>query len=136
MRKMTTPKARIEAPDRLRLRLIQPGLWRLLSDYKWTFKPCAGSEVHVCVPRDFQTTLASPRPVGWIFDLLGLPRAPFVIHDWFYELVRRKVITRAYSDAVFLESMRVYELHWAWRGIIWAAVRLFGWFFVLWKSPQ
>jgi hypothetical protein len=84
------------------------------------------AERKIVVPKGFRTDLASVPRLPIIFLLCGdTSSEAAVVHDYLYstQQVRRRM-----ADAVLLEASRITGVP-AWRRyMIWAGVRLFGWF--------
>lgn len=107
--------------DRLRLEKTN-GQWRLLHELRYD-SPLLDAQV--VVPTGFMTDLASVPRLPFAYWLAGnTSHAPAVIHDFLY---RTRMVSRAVADAVLAEAMAAVGEP-AWRqGLMWLAVRLFGW---------
>jgi len=85
----------------------------------------AGAKLAVIVPEEFETDFASTPRILWpIFPPTGKYTAAAVVHDYLY---RRGAVQRVVADAVFLAAMKELGVARWRRGIMYAAVRLFGW---------
>ena len=99
--------------------------WIILSDFGYEVGEEGSGDV-IGVPIGFHTDFASiPRPLWAIFPRWGKYGNAAVIHDFLYWEQDR---TRVESDRVFLEAMRVLNVSFFIRKLIYYAVRLFGWF--------
>jgi hypothetical protein len=79
----------------------------------------------LAVPRGFRTDLASvPRIFRSIVDNDGEVSAAAVLHDWLYS---EQEFPRRECDAIFLEALALSDVGALKRGIMWLAVRAFGW---------
>jgi len=90
------------------------------------------SKEFVHVPEGFPTDFASiPRPFWIIFPPDGQYTQAAVLHDYLYH---SRIYKRKKSDLIFLEAMKVLEVPFWKRRIIFRAVRWFGW--IPWKKNQ
>lgn len=107
--------------DRLRLEKVN-GQWRLLHELRYD---SARLNARLVVPAGFVTDLASVPRLPFAFWFTGdTAHAPTVVHDFLYGT---RMVPRAVADAIFAEAMvDIGEPAWR-RGLMWAAVRLFGW---------
>jgi len=98
------------------------GLWELVEPLVYE-SDVAG--MTITVPAGFKTDFASVLRLPVIYLLFGdKAHAPATVHDYLYHsgLVKRKT-----ADDVFAEAMRAStRLSAVERGMMWAAVRLFG----------
>lgn len=79
----------------------------------------------IIVPSGFQTDLASiPRPLWSILPPIGKYDAAAVLHDYFYQT---NGVTRSQADAVLNEAMEVMHVTDTTRRLIYAGVRVLGW---------
>lgn len=102
---------------------------KLRTHYRARWLDDAGDEDTVEVEKGFTCDLSSiPRVFQRVVPKVGLHDGPSIVHDWCYVHLWR---TRAATDRLFLESMRVVGVHWLRRHIIYLAVRAGGW--VLWN---
>lgn len=84
-----------------------------------------GSKDSITVPKGFKTDLASiPWPASMFIPIVGRYNQSAILHDFLYSTQER---LRKEADKIFLESMKVLEVHWFKRNIMFFAVRLFGW---------
>jgi|SRR3569623_156707 len=79
----------------------------------------------ITVPAGFQTDLASVPRLPVVYWLTGATsNAAAVVHDYLYST---RILPRDVADAVLREASAVTDVP-AWRrGLMWAAVRVFGW---------
>ena len=111
-----------------------PRLIALPPDYKLFEVPVAfayhvGSEDStdvIYIPKGFICDGASIPKIFW--SLIGGPLGPYapaaVVHDFLYRFQTR---TRAESDRIFLEAMKVLKVSWWRRRTMWLAVRSWAW---------
>lgn len=96
--------------------------WRLTQPIRCTW---VGGEVEV--PAGFQTDLASvPRPFRSLISVVGDWNRPAVIHDWLY-CTRPVKWTRRDADRLFLACLRAEGVWSVKRALMYAGVRLGGW---------
>jgi len=95
--------------------------WELSSELIWR----NGHEVNITVPSSFKSDLASvPRILWTLFPPYGTYTSAAILHDWLYTDGK---LSRAECDAIFLAAMKSCGTSFVTRGIIYLAVRLFGW---------
>ena len=83
------------------------------------------SEDLIDVPLGFMTDFASvPRPLWWIFPRWGRYGNAAVIHDYLYWI---RIRSRKESDNIFLEAMRVLQVGFVTRTLLYLGVRIGGW---------
>ena len=101
--------------------------WRKISTIwarrKWQLKiPLVYDEI--VVPKGFVTDFATiPRILWPIFPPYGRHTKAAILHDYLYTSC---TCSRRQSDKIFREAMKKDGVGWLRRGIMWAAVRLFG----------
>lgn len=128
------------AGDRLDLRLIEGGPyrgeWLVLAPYvrQWHGRPIAVPAGFVTDGPSVPPRLRSFLPVrGWMW-----PAA--VCHDYAYVSAReggQLQLTRAEADAMFFDLLKADGVGWLARNIMWAAVRLGGWWrWQGWHRPR
>ena len=116
MSQFTTP-LRFEDIDGRLFKILEPFIYHV---------GCVESQEIITVPKDFITDFASiPR---LFYTLVGPPTGRYgkaaVIHDFLYHT---QVYTRARSDSIFLEAMKVLRVPWYKRYTMYLTVRSFGW---------
>lgn len=119
----------------LDLRALEDDEWLVLSELHYRLSPelaqkgPAGCGKVLTVPRGFVTDLASvPDVMRSFISGTRETRKPAVLHDYLYG---RRIGTRAWADAVFLEAMKSTRTGFAKRWACWLGVRVGGW--VIWK---
>ena len=115
----------------LDLRALDNDEWLVISELKYKLtrelvhKGPDGCGYILTVPRGFVTDLASvPRVARSLVTGLDETRKPATLHDYLY---RRRVGSRAWADAVFLEAMKSTQTGFIKRWACWLAVRIGGW---------
>ena len=104
---------RVEFLDDEHARLLAP----LVYD-----SPTAG---RITVPAGFETDFASVPRIPFAYWLAGnTAHGPAIVHDWLY---RTHQVSRRQADAVFYEAMGAWGMMGWRRGLMWGAVRAFGW---------
>lgn len=99
----------------------ETGLWMLVRPLRYSTR--AGDEI--VIPAGFRTDLASiPRAFHWLIPVNGRHRAAAILHDYLFVV---QTLTRAETDALFLEAMTDSGVSWAQRSAMYAAVRAGGW---------
>ena len=105
------------------------------SSYEWVLSRrliYSGRDHEFLIPAGFQTDFASvPRPLWVLFPPYGKYTKAAVVHDWLY--VERPV-SRKDADGIFRRIMRELGVPWWRRYLMWAAVRIGGWF--IWKDGK
>lgn len=98
--------------------------WVIMKDFGYDVG-AEGSSDRISVPLGFMTDFASvPRPFWSILPQWGKYGNAAVIHDFLYWEQRR---TRKEADDIFLEAMGVLGVSKLTAGVMYWAVRLFGW---------
>ena len=90
----------------------------------------AESGERIEIPAGFLTDYASiPKMFRNIYEPSGPARFPAILHDFLYQRRGYGIYykTRAETDALFLEAMRLVGVDFVQRTTIYNAVRLFGW---------
>ena len=90
----------------------------------------AESGERIEIPAGFLTDYASiPKMFRNIYEPSGPARFPAILHDFLYQRRGYGIYykTRAETDALFLEAMRLVGVDFVQRMTIYNAVRLFGW---------
>lgn len=102
------------------------GKWELVEDLIYD-----GNRDTFIVPAGFKTDFASVPRVFWNIIPPTSPRytKAAVLHDWFYA---KQGVTRSDADGLFRRIMRDSGVGKVKRGIMWLAVRAFGW--LSWKK--
>ena len=99
-------------------------LWRLAEPFVYHLG-IEGSGVEISVPLDFITDLTSvPWGFRWIIPAWGKYGKAAVLHDYLYFV---GIYDRVVCDAIFVEAMHTLGVSWIVRGLIYKAVRYFGW---------
>lgn len=84
------------------------------------------------VPAKFTTDFASVPRIFWnILPPWGKYGKAAVLHDWLYH---KQTYTRARTDKIFLEAMKVLGVPWHRRSTIYWGVRVGGW--VAWNQHK
>ena len=103
--------------------------WELLEDLEYH----VGSEVStdvITVPKGYHTDFASVPKVFWaVLPPFGRYSPAAVIHDYLYGLqgvLPHLHYSRKRCDQIFLEAMKVMEVGWITRTMMFQALRLFG----------
>jgi Protein of unknown function (DUF1353) len=101
------------------VRQIDQKMWALLADLQYT-----GAREHFTVPRDAETDFASvPRIFVWFIPTYGKYTKAAILHD---ELCRRAEagqFSRREADGVFRQAMRLQEVAFLRRWVMWTGVR-------------
>lgn len=107
--------------------IVGENRWRLTEAFEYHVGQYPSEDV-IRVPAGFVTDLASiPRLLWPLLPPQGRYAKAAILHDWLYTQGRAgDEAARARADAIFLEAMRVLECPRWQRGVIYAAVRLFG----------
>ena len=112
------------------VRYIDGTKWEVMHQFTYHIGDKTAKEV-VVVPKGFITDFASIPRIMW--PLIGPPTGEHgkaaVVHDYLYGKHR---FTRAKSDRVFREAMKVSDIGWMKRNTMYLGVRLFGWY--AWKK--
>lgn len=102
--------------------------WVILNDDFGFEVGSMGSGYWVRVPQQFITDLASVPKFLWSFiPPHGLHLSAAIIHDFLYSGASGLGLNRRIADAIFLDAMKVSNVKWARRHLMWMAVRAFGW---------
>ena len=98
--------------------------WYIREPFGYAVGSEEGDDV-IDVKVGFMTDFASvPRPLWWLFPRWGRYGNAAVIHDYLYwERSRR----RKESDDIFLDAMRILEVGYVTRTLLYLAVRAGGW---------
>lgn len=113
----------------LDVRYIGGRRWRLLAPLTWRRDKDAGFPELLRVPDGFVTDFASVPRIFWrLIPPTGDHGPACVLHDWLYSRKHYDGIDwrhdRRYADALFYEALGDgFPLRW----LLWAAVRLGGW---------
>lgn len=106
--------------------------WVLLEPFSYDVG-VEGSGDTIVVPVKFITDFASVPRLFWsVFPQWGKYGNAAVVHDYGYWTKAR---SRAETDAIFLEGMKVLQVNPFTRGFLYGAVRLFGWW-AWWRDAQ
>lgn len=124
----------------LELEYIDGKNWKVIAPFEYHFGSPDGDEL-VDIPVGFITDFASIPKILWnILPPVGSYGKAAVVHDWLYR--RRTVVfdclvcetghplrsvSRREADYRFREAMQVLGTDWLTRWVIWAGVRLGGW---------
>jgi len=104
-------------------------LWMVLRDFTYHVGSLQSDDT-IVVPQGFLTDFASvPRFFWRIIPPDGEYTQAAVLHDFLYSIQDRE---RKASDKIFLEAMSVLEVPKWKRGVMYRAVRYFGW--LAWKN--
>lgn len=128
MKKYRIDEIKERFPNPLRTEHLSGRKFRLLESFAYIVRITPFEIVRV--PAGFITDLAS---IYWLFWIvIGPPNGRYsraaVIHDFLYF---KQTYSRARSDRIFLEAMKVLKVPWWKRRLMWIAVRTFaGW---VWK---
>lgn len=85
-------------------------------------------KIAVLTPTGYVTDFASiPRAVHWIISPFGKHAEAAVIHDWLYTMgVRGDAKARRIADKAFVKALKLLEVNWFKRQIMYWAVRMGG----------
>lgn len=115
--------------NRAKLQTADSGKWVLLEDLEFETK--RGQKI--IVPKGFVCDLASiPRILRPLFSVNGKHREAAILHDWLYYKRGRvafRSFTREQCDEIFYQEMRARQVGQLKARIMWAGVRVGGWFF-------
>ena len=110
----------------LQLEFIDGKFWKLLAPFIYYVGEVGGDEL-VLVLAGFKTDFASIPRFAW--PVIGHPAGKHgkaaVVHDWLYQYPEE--YSRRRCDQIFLEAMRVLDIGWLKRTVMYSAVRLGGW---------
>lgn len=84
----------------------------------------------ITVPEGFETNLASVPAIFWpILPRDGDYTPAAIVHDWLYGCheIAGQAISRGQADGIMLEAMQALGVSWWRRNVIWAALRVGGW---------
>ena len=109
--------------DPLIVKKLKNMIWVVEREFYY-FVGSEDSKESIRVPNGFITDFASvPRPFWIIFPPDGQYTQAAVLHDYLYYF---HLYDRKKSDYIFLEAMKVLEVSWWKRRVMYRAVRMFG----------
>jgi len=109
------------------LEIVDENRWRLAQAFEYHVGQYPSDDV-IRVPAGFVTDLASIPRLFWpLLPPQGRYAKAAILHDWLYtQGPAGDETARARADAIFLEAMAVLGCPRWQRGVIYAAVRIFG----------
>lgn len=116
------------ADDTPLLEKLKGGEWLVRQPGGLVYTTNAGQTI--TVPEGFETNLASVPAIFWpLFPRDGDYTPAAIVHDWLYtqKQIEGRQITRAQADGIMLEAMESLGVGWWRRTVIWAALRVGGW---------
>ena len=106
--------------------------WELVAPLEYHVGNENSSEV-IIIPASFKTDLAStPRFIQALLPQNERYAIAAALHDFLYKRKGRlenKIYTRKESDLIFIEAMKVLNVPWLKRQLMFQAVRIFGRFY-------
>ncbi len=116
--------------DELDLKFLDGRSWELRTELRFYQTEDIGSEI--VVPVGFVTDFGSVPRIFWnLIDPYGKPAKAYIVHDFLYRVGHPKPpknrFTRAQSDAILRDAMRVLGVSALERYVVWLGVRLGGW---------